>query len=55
LRALEAQGFEVFSGEELTEKCRSVKGADEILAMRCAVHACEIAVNKMEQFARGNM
>lgn len=52
LRALEAQGFEVQSGEELTEKCRSIKGPDEILAMRCAVHACETAVTKMESFAR---
>ena len=41
LRALEAQGFEVMEGEEVTEKSRSVKGPDEILAMRCASHACE--------------
>ena len=40
LRALEAIGFEVFR-EELTEKARSIKGPDEILAMRCASHACE--------------
>lgn len=52
LRALEAQGFDMQSGEELTEKCRSIKGADEILAMRCAAHACESAVSKMENFAR---
>jgi len=52
LRALEAQGFEIKEGEELTEKCRAVKGHDEILAMRCASHACETAVAKMEQFAR---
>ncbi|MEO1346445.1 MAG: dimethylsulfonioproprionate lyase DddP [Pseudomonadota bacterium] len=52
LRALEAQGFEVMEGEELTEKCRAVKGADEILAMRCASHACETAVFEMERFAR---
>ena len=26
LRALEAQGFEIMEGEELTEKCRAVKG-----------------------------
>ncbi len=52
LRALEAQGFDVMPGEELTEKCRAVKGADEILAMRCAAHACETAVQQMEQFAR---
>jgi len=55
LRALEAQGFEVCDGEELTEKCRSVKGPDEILAMRCAVHACETSVRVMEQFARENV
>ncbi|NBR91185.1 MAG: aminopeptidase P family protein, partial [Rhodobacteraceae bacterium] len=39
LRALEAQGFEVMPGEELTEKARSIKGMDEIRAMRCASHA----------------
>ncbi|MBV1902576.1 MAG: Xaa-Pro peptidase family protein [Marinosulfonomonas sp.] len=48
LRALEAQGFEVMDGEEVTEKSRSVKGADEILAMRCASHACEVAIREME-------
>ena len=55
LRALEAQGFEVKDGEELTEKCRSVKGTDEILAMRCASHACESAVTEMEKFTRANV
>ena len=52
LRALEAQDFEIFHGEELTEKSRSVKGPDEILAMRCAVHTGEKAVAEMENFAR---
>jgi Xaa-Pro aminopeptidase len=52
LRALEAQKIEVFPGEELTEKCRAVKGPDEIKAMRCASHACETAVAAMEVFAR---
>ena len=55
LRALEAQGFEVMDGEEVTEKSRSVKGPDEILAMRCASHACETSVRKMEDFARENV
>jgi len=60
LRALEAQGFEIMEGEEVTEKTRCVKGPDEILAMRCASHACETAVLAMEQAARegvpqGNM
>ena len=44
LRALEAQGFEIMEGEEVTEKSRSIKGPDEILAMRCASVACENAV-----------
>ncbi len=48
LRALEAQGFEIMQGEEVTEKSRSVKGPDEILAMRCASHACETSVKAME-------
>ncbi len=60
LRALEGVGFEVFPGEELTEKARSIKGPDEILAMRCANHACEAACFAMEEAARegvpqGNM
>jgi Xaa-Pro aminopeptidase len=50
-RALTAAGIEVHEGEELTEKARSVKGPDEILAMRCAIHACETAVAAMERAA----
>ncbi|SLN72027.1 putative peptidase [Roseovarius gaetbuli] len=52
LRALQAQGFEVMEGEEVTEKTRAIKGPDEIKAMRCASHACETAVAMMERFAR---
>ena len=55
LRALEAQGFEIMEGEEVTEKTRAIKGPDEILAMRCASHACETAVAEMEKFARANV
>ena len=55
LRALEAQGFTVMDGEEVTEKSRSIKGPDEIKAMRCAVNACEAAVQAMEDFARANV
>ena len=51
-RALEAAGFEIKEGEEVTEKSRSVKGPDEIKAMRCAVHACEASMAAMERFAR---
>ncbi|MEM8732406.1 MAG: dimethylsulfonioproprionate lyase DddP [Pseudomonadota bacterium] len=55
LRALEAQGFEIMPGEEVTEKSRAVKGPDEILAMRCASHACETACAVMEDFAHTNV
>jgi Xaa-Pro aminopeptidase len=48
LRALEKAGFQVMEGEEVTEKARSVKNADEILAMRCASYACEQAISEME-------
>jgi Xaa-Pro aminopeptidase len=55
LRALEAQGLSIMEGEELTEKARAVKGPDEILAMRCASHACEAAVAEMERAARSGI
>ena len=55
LRSLEAQGFKIMEGEEVTEKCRSVKGEDEILAMRCASAACENAVAIMEKQARSEV
>ena len=55
LRSLEAQGFEIMEGEEVTEKCRSIKGEDEILAMRCASAACENAVAIMEKQARSEV
>jgi len=55
LRALEAQGFDVIPGEELTEKARAIKGPDEIMAMRCASLACENAVAEMERRARAEV
>lgn len=55
LRALEARGLTVIEGEEVTEKVRAVKGADEIAAMRCAHHACEAAVAEMETAARSGI
>lgn len=55
LRALERIGFEVTEGEEITELTRAIKGPDEILAMRCAHHACESAIAQMEAFTRANV
>lgn len=55
LKALERAGFEVMEGEEVTEKTRAIKGPDEILAMRCAHHACEMAIAEMEAAARAGI
>ena len=55
VRALEARGFQIMEGEEVTEKARSIKGPDEILAMRCASKACENAVQIMENEARSGV
>ncbi|MGF1551431.1 MAG: dimethylsulfonioproprionate lyase DddP [Paracoccaceae bacterium] len=51
-RALEGLGFAVMEGEALTERARAIKGADEIRAMRCAMHACEASVAAMERACR---
>jgi len=55
LRALEAAGFTVEEGEEVTERTRAIKTSDEILAMRCAHHACEAGIAEMEAFTRENV
>ena len=55
IRALESQGFQIMDGEECTEKSRSIKGPDEILAMRCASHACEAAVKEMQDAVQVGM
>lgn len=47
--ALEAAGFTITEGEELTEKARSIKCADEIRAMRCSIATCEAAMAAMEE------
>jgi Xaa-Pro aminopeptidase len=54
LKALEARGFDIHEGEEVSEKARSVKGPDEILAMRAACQSCEAAMYVMEDFARAH-
>ena len=55
LRALEAQGFTVMDGEEVTEMSRALKGPDEIRAMRCSSQACETAMRVMEDVARARV
>ena len=49
LRALDELGVDVQDGEEIMEMTRAIKGPDEILAMRCAMHACEQSIAKMRE------
>jgi Xaa-Pro aminopeptidase len=51
LRALEALGVDVVSGQSVTEHVRLVKGPDEIKALRCAIASCEIAIAEMRRVA----
>ena len=53
--ALSGLGVEVEEGEVVTEHARSIKGEDEIKAMRCAIHACEQSVRAMEEAAAPGM
>ncbi len=48
LRFLKAHGVSVVNGEAVMELARSIKSADEIRAMRRAIHACEAAMHVME-------
>jgi Xaa-Pro aminopeptidase len=48
-QALESVGLSIHNGESVTEHARKIKGADEILAMRCAMHACEQSIEVMRQ------
>ncbi|WP_449433978.1 dimethylsulfonioproprionate lyase DddP [Pseudomonas putida] len=52
LRALDARGLHICSGQEVTEFARVIKGPDEIKAMRCAVASCEASVSEMHQAMR---
>jgi Xaa-Pro aminopeptidase len=47
--ALIEAGFEVIEGEDITEKTRAIKGEEEIKAMRCSMHSCELAIAEMEE------
>ena len=53
--ALVDAGFDVRRGEELMEKARSIKGAEELLAMRCASLSCEKAVLEMQDAVQPGM
>lgn len=53
--ALEALGIGIFSGEEVMERARAVKCADELKAMRRAIAACEAAIGVMHGALRPGM
>ncbi|MEC8091698.1 MAG: dimethylsulfonioproprionate lyase DddP [Pseudomonadota bacterium] len=46
------KGIDVIEGQMLTEHARAIKNDNEIRAMRCAVHACEMAVEEMRYAMR---
>ena len=46
------EGIEIIEGQMLTEHARAIKNDNEIRAMRCAVHACEMAVEEMRYAMR---
>jgi len=50
--ALLAAGVEVLDGQVLSEHARSIKNENELNAMRCAIHACEQAVEEMRAAVR---
>jgi Xaa-Pro aminopeptidase len=47
--AFRALGYTLTDGEEVMEKTRAIKGPDEILALRCAQHACEQSLAEMRR------
>lgn len=52
VRALDALGVDICSGQEVTEIARMIKGHEEIKAMRCAVASCEASVAEMHRALR---
>ncbi len=49
VRAFERRGIRVEDGQAVMEHARSIKNANEINAMRCAIHACETSMDMMRQ------
>jgi Xaa-Pro aminopeptidase len=45
-------GVTVLEGQVLTEHARSIKNDNELNAMRCAIHACEVSIDEMRAVMR---
>ncbi len=52
LDALRDHGIDVGNGEEVMQLARAIKGDDELAAMRCAVAACDAAIEVMRGHLR---
>lgn len=48
VRALDKQGIEVRSGQQVTEHARKIKNDNELRAMRCAIASCEASIDEMQ-------
>ena len=46
-KALEDRGISIVEGQELTEKARAIKSADELTLMRWTIKVCEAAVARL--------
>ncbi|MFZ1815458.1 MAG: dimethylsulfonioproprionate lyase DddP [Rhizobiaceae bacterium] len=55
LLALHRLGIETFQGQAVTELARVIKGPDDIKALKCAVHSCELAMHRMQDELRPGM
>ena len=55
LMAMQRLGLETFQGQAVTELARAIKGPDDIKAMKCAVHSCELAMYRMQAELRPGM
>jgi Xaa-Pro aminopeptidase len=47
--ALTRKGVQLLDGQVLSEHARSIKNENEVNALRCAIHACERAVDEMRR------
>lgn len=53
--ALQRVGLIIGNGQEAMEQTRRIKSSDELLAMRCAVHACESTMAEMREILEPGM
>lgn len=55
IMALTDAGVRVRNGESVMEQARLIKGPDELICMRRAIHACEAAMHEMEAAMKPGM